>query len=41
MALAAISSLLLACAVLLPSARADAPVPLGGGSGIVVEGNTL
>jgi len=40
-ALAAISNLLLACAVLPPSARADAQIPLGGGSGIVVEGNTL
>src|ERR1700738_5407712 len=40
-ALVAISGLLLACAVLPPSARADAQIPLGGGSGIVVEGNTL
>src|SRR6202166_5174150 len=40
-AVAAISNLLLACAVLPPSARADALIPLGGGSGIVVEGNTL
>src|SRR6202048_5578665 len=41
MALAAISNLLLACAVLPPSARADAQIPLGGGSGIVGEGHTL
>lgn len=41
-AVAAVSNLLLAFAVLnLPSAHADALVPLGGGSGIVIEGNTL
>src|ERR1700722_15521419 len=40
-ALAPVSNLLVASAVLLPSAHADALVPLGGGSGIVIEGNTL
>jgi hypothetical protein len=34
-------NLLLGCAVSLPSARADALVALGGGSGIVIESNTL
>jgi hypothetical protein len=37
----AMFGLLLASAVLLPSADAAALIPLGGGSGIVVEGNTL
>src|SRR4029077_15637551 len=37
-----ISAMMVAlCALLLPSAHADGLVPLGGGSGLVVEGDTL
>src|SRR6478672_4346087 len=37
-----ISAMMVAlCALLLPSAHADGLVPLGGGSGIVVEGDTF
>ena len=40
-ALAAVFTVLLASALVLPSANADGLIPLGGGSGIVVEGDTL
>jgi hypothetical protein len=40
-ALAPVFSVLLMSALVLPSAHADGPIPLGGGSGIVVEGATF
>lgn len=40
-ALFAVCNVFLASAVLLPSAHANGLIPMGGGSGIVVEGDTL